>query len=97
METGSMMRISSITEKSKNVRHDSDKGSDDIQSNNDKQKDRKKKKKKKNKHWQHTDNESEEFDEEKEEERRKKKTHKIKNWKIMIVMKRRGKKIKMQK
>ena len=36
METGSMMRISSIIEKSKNVTQDSDKGSDDIESNDEK-------------------------------------------------------------
>ena len=40
-----MMRISSIIEKSKNITQDSDKKSDDIESNDDKHTDRKKKKK----------------------------------------------------
>ena len=78
METGSMMGISSIMEKSRNVTQDSDKGSDDIESNHEKKTDRKKKKKKKNKHLEHTDNESEEFDDKKEERRKKKKYKKDK-------------------
>ena len=48
METGAMMRIASITEKSRIVTQDSDNGSDDMESNEWKKKDRKKKKKNKN-------------------------------------------------
>ena len=46
METGAMMIIASIIEKSKIVTQDSDNGSDDMESNDGKKKDRKKKKKK---------------------------------------------------
>ena len=46
METGAMMRIASIIERSKNSKHDSDNGNDDLESNYEKTKYRKKKKKK---------------------------------------------------
>ena len=46
METGAMMRIASIIEKSKNSKHDSDNGSDDLESNYGKTKYRKKKRRK---------------------------------------------------